>query len=588
MATSEGGVINTATASAPRSWKVPHNSSFVTATQEQTQASTIVTSSVFDTTGKGNFTFLVPVATLSGTDLSTPSTTVSLQSEDTHSTNTAGSLGTSSLVPGSIDSSMSEVSSTTTASPRPTLSEATATLSTSKSSPDTSSISQTTLTTNYISSELQYPTPSTTILASTVVDSAGDAGGNDKGDKKEEAQALSTPETVGIAIGSTTCVIIALVAVIFVARRYHAKAAQRKGEEKVYPEVAYLYDPPVPGSRGDGAGGGRRRGDGDGAPPHMMSGPAAGIPTVPRNTPEGSTPPQPGSNTQESGVTPLLAGNPIRDPGSSTQQTPGQSRKRKTKYPLFAVTPYAYNPAAEDYPPMLPYDKPDITFPVSDEPQSAAQARTSGQNQPKPNLLVPVAPFERSCSPEPVDLCIPPPTPDTVRHLDTESLSTFTLPQTVYSPPTYGSSASSAVSNSSTPPTCKGWDNTSFTDYSDDDDKENHTPSSSASSSPKPPVPLKVPMTIARKPVGSVAVSKRAKSTDRSVLSGQGQPMAVKSSAPGKSPEGLGFDFPFLTGDRGYRNQEPEEKFSTNPAVVRKRRSELEFAEPGLVGRERF
>lgn len=95
-------------------------------------------------------------------------------------------------------------------------------------------------------------------------------------------------------------------------------------------------------------------------------------------------------------------------------------------------------------------------------------------------------------------------------------------------------------------------------------------------------------MTIARKPVGSVAVSKRAKSTDRSVLSGQGQPMAVKSSAPGKSPEGLGFDFPFLTGDRGYRNQEPEEKFSTNPAVVRKRRSELEFAEPGLVGRERF
>lgn len=63
--------------------------------------------------------------------------------------------------------------------------------------------------------------------------------------------------------------------------------------------------------------------------------------------------------------------------------------------------------------------------------------------------------------------------------------------------------------------------------------------------------------------------------------------MVVKSRTPVTPSKGLGFDFPFLQSSILHSSPAPEE-MSTNSAVLRKRRSELEFAEPELVGRERF
>ncbi|KAJ8109216.1 hypothetical protein OPT61_g7621 [Boeremia exigua] len=63
---------------------------------------------------------------------------------------------------------------------------------------------------------------------------------------------LTTSQTAGVAVGATTGLLIAVVAAVFMARRYHAaKHGKRMSTGSVYPKVAYLYDPKTGGDRGD-------------------------------------------------------------------------------------------------------------------------------------------------------------------------------------------------------------------------------------------------------------------------------------------------------------------------------------------------
>ncbi|KAF3051755.1 hypothetical protein E8E11_009576 [Didymella keratinophila] len=63
---------------------------------------------------------------------------------------------------------------------------------------------------------------------------------------------LTTSQTAGVAVGATTGLLIAVVAAIFVARRYRAtKHGRRASTGSIYPKVAYLYDPKTGGDGGD-------------------------------------------------------------------------------------------------------------------------------------------------------------------------------------------------------------------------------------------------------------------------------------------------------------------------------------------------
>ncbi|EMD93509.1 hypothetical protein COCHEDRAFT_1154102 [Bipolaris maydis C5] len=64
------------------------------------------------------------------------------------------------------------------------------------------------------------------------------------------APSLKPSETAGVVIGSTTGVLLAIVAAIFVIRRYHALKHNNDGSGP-YPEMAYLYDPFPDHSEGD-------------------------------------------------------------------------------------------------------------------------------------------------------------------------------------------------------------------------------------------------------------------------------------------------------------------------------------------------
>ena len=76
---------------------------------------------------------------------------------------------------------------------------------------------------------------------------------------------LTTSQTAGVAVGATTGLLIAVVAAIFIARRYHAaKHGKRMSTGSVYPKVAYLYDPKT----------GRNGGDAEA----LMSGGTGGVP----------------------------------------------------------------------------------------------------------------------------------------------------------------------------------------------------------------------------------------------------------------------------------------------------------------------
>lgn len=90
---------------------------------------------------------------------------------------------------------------------------------------------------------------------------------------------LTAPQAAGVAIGGLAGALLAAVAAIFLARRYHAArvAKRTSSESSVYPKVAYLYDPTI--SRSNSSDGG------DDDTSALMSGGAGGLPPV-RQTPE--------------------------------------------------------------------------------------------------------------------------------------------------------------------------------------------------------------------------------------------------------------------------------------------------------------
>ncbi|KAI4938424.1 hypothetical protein J4E85_000864 [Alternaria conjuncta] len=91
---------------------------------------------------------------------------------------------------------------------------------------------------------------------------------------------LTPEETAGVAIGSTAGILLAIVAAIFVARRYHAIHTAKRGSggsSGVYPGVAWLYDPSL-GENGSG-------GSGSGSNDALMSGGASGLPSTGSRTP---------------------------------------------------------------------------------------------------------------------------------------------------------------------------------------------------------------------------------------------------------------------------------------------------------------
>ncbi|OWY42964.1 hypothetical protein AALT_g480 [Alternaria alternata] len=120
------------------------------------------------------------------------------------------------------------------------------------------------------------------------------------------APKLTPSQTAGVALGSTAGV-LAIVAAIFVARRYHAMHAAKHeswGSSGVYPKVAYLYDPSL------GENGGRDSEDDEALA--FMSGGASGLlstgsrtpPRAPQNSFDYDSP-----NWQYSDP-----GNPFKDP----------------------------------------------------------------------------------------------------------------------------------------------------------------------------------------------------------------------------------------------------------------------------------
>ncbi|KAI4944130.1 hypothetical protein J4E91_008985 [Alternaria rosae] len=91
---------------------------------------------------------------------------------------------------------------------------------------------------------------------------------------------LTPEETAGVAIGSTAGILLAIVAAIFVARRYHAVHAAKRGSGSslgIYPKEAYLYDPSLGGNGGSGSAS-------DDAL-IFMSGGASGLPSAGSRTP---------------------------------------------------------------------------------------------------------------------------------------------------------------------------------------------------------------------------------------------------------------------------------------------------------------
>ncbi|KAI4645985.1 hypothetical protein J4E93_005564 [Alternaria ventricosa] len=91
---------------------------------------------------------------------------------------------------------------------------------------------------------------------------------------------LTPEETAGVAIGSTAGILLAIVAAIFVARRYHAIHAAKRGSggsSGVYPKEAYLYDP----SLGENGGSGTASDEAL----IFMSGGASGLPSTGSRTP---------------------------------------------------------------------------------------------------------------------------------------------------------------------------------------------------------------------------------------------------------------------------------------------------------------
>lgn len=122
---------------------------------------------------------------------------------------------------------------------------------------------------------------------------------------------LTVSQKAGVVIASTTGLLIAVVAAVYLARRYRMNKSRRSSSGSIYPKVAYLYDPPAGGSDHDR--------DLEEA---LMSGGSSGIPPVARNGLRASTGAADYGHESSSNLLPPRfsdPGNPFRDPGGASQ-----------------------------------------------------------------------------------------------------------------------------------------------------------------------------------------------------------------------------------------------------------------------------
>ncbi|USP81749.1 hypothetical protein yc1106_09023 [Curvularia clavata] len=124
---------------------------------------------------------------------------------------------------------------------------------------------------------------------------------------------LTTSEAAGVAIGGTAGLLLAIIAAVFVARRYHAARSARQGSDGssgVYPQLAYLYDPSLGRAESD-------NGSDDEASTFMSGGATGQLLTPTRSR----TPPAPPHNSVDFGYRRLYSsearysdpGNPFTD-----------------------------------------------------------------------------------------------------------------------------------------------------------------------------------------------------------------------------------------------------------------------------------
>jgi hypothetical protein len=146
---------------------------------------------------------------------------------------------------------------------------------------------------------------------------------------------LTPSQTAGAAVAGTAGLLIAVVAAMYVARRYRSKSLRRTSSGSIYPKVAYLYDPP--------AGGNDSCADIEGT---YTSGEGPDMPLDQRNThqDDASAPPMRFSDP----------GNPFRDPDNCFEDSNGynnnSAQRPANTITSFSDTTKGYKPASQESP----------------------------------------------------------------------------------------------------------------------------------------------------------------------------------------------------------------------------------------------
>ncbi|KAH5029999.1 hypothetical protein HBH70_185880 [Parastagonospora nodorum] len=131
---------------------------------------------------------------------------------------------------------------------------------------------------------------------------------------------LTVSQKAGVAIASTTGLLIAVVAAIYLARRYRMNKSRRSSLGSIYPKEAYLYDPP--------AGGSDHNGDVEDV---LMSGGSSGMPPMVWNDFRASTAAVEYGRASSRNLLPQRfsnPGNPFRDPGDASQYSVEYNQSR--------------------------------------------------------------------------------------------------------------------------------------------------------------------------------------------------------------------------------------------------------------------
>jgi hypothetical protein len=424
---------------------------------------------------------------------------------------------------------------------------------------------------------------------------------------------LTKSQTAGIAIAGTTCLLMAVVAGLFLARRYHTGNAMNRKSTGVYPEVAYIYDPD---NHNDDAEAARN------VPPMAMSGGAAGFASAPAHAPTNSTVfgAGPIGNSAVGGAahaptnSTIFGAGPIGNNAyggvavparASTASSLSQNRystgslavynaaagKRHStgsvsrtvspnpfsdpsEYAALAANPYTFNPVTKEYPTLSPYGS-ELGSPVAGfaKPQERDSNYTDPFADPfEHDLLLNVD--MRSETPDSILVVAPPPTPRgqqspygryAPEHTNASNASLVPPPLGRYTPSISASSNGPPTPGRGTPdiafpartasPVHKGWADIK-NDFS------------------AVPAPLSFP-SIHKKPVP------QRKQTGEGLLSGAGQPLTMKRKEVGSGAKSL--EVP--TSMYGAPGPMIDDHEGNNHTVYRKRSGELLFADPLHIGR---